>query len=98
MKFLRYLNEENIVQKALKMDEPIKGAIMDIKKVENLLDILSKARDSIEGKVVDVPETTDEKLTQAQYDDIMDKLVKWQEVYDKLKGNEEAPEEDETEE
>jgi len=74
MRLYKYLNEEDIVQKALKIDEPEVGEEYPKDEVKEKLSLLQSAID-VQSKIVDKDE--DDKALQAILDDLMDKKDKW---------------------
>jgi len=109
MRLRRFLNEEYIIKKALSMDEPEKGMIIDPEEVEEMLDVLNRGLEAQKKKTKYIPKTDMDKSDKAILNDIKDKIMKWEEVLDKLEGGgeeeevppeegEEAPPEEEEEE
>lgn len=73
MKFYKFLNEEDIIQKALNLDEPEKGEEYPPEKVKRYLDIIDKALEAMKNA-----ENND--ANDAIVEDLRDKKKKWSNV------------------
>jgi hypothetical protein len=74
MRFYKYLNEEDIVQKALSMDEPKTGKKYNKEDIEKKLDLLNKAIE-LQSNIYDNDQ--DNESLEAILNDLLDKKDKW---------------------
>jgi 3-hydroxyacyl-CoA dehydrogenase len=90
MRLEKYIKEEDIVQKALALDEPEVGGDYNEDYVNKRVDIITTALESIKG---------DDEASEAIIRDLKDKLEKWENVekYSKPKKSAPPPEKKEEE-
>jgi C4-type Zn-finger protein len=107
MRFQRWLmnEEDNIIQKALDIEEPEEDVLADPERIQGYINIIKGALEIVKDKLKTSPENSDDNVIVAQYKDLKDKEVKWQEVLNKItvavqkaSGQGQEPEEEEPEE
>jgi hypothetical protein len=82
MRLEKYIKEEDVVQKALALDEPEVGGDYSEDYVNKRKDIITAALESIKG---------DDEATEAMIADLKDKLDKWENVKKETKPKKPAP-------
>lgn len=73
MRYLKYLNEEDVIQKALALDEPETGKDYPSEKVKRYLELINKALEAMKSKEEN---DTNDSIVQ----DLRDKKKKWSNV------------------